>query len=149
MKAFLLKVLGGAGLLYILPRATFAQSYEAGKDSLQGYILLILQFINWVLIPFLFSLALLFFLINAARYFIIKGDNEGDREKARVLALYGIGAFVLLVSVWGIVNLFVFGLGIGRDEALCPDYMDNWCGSSSFREGYDYYGPGSEDYNYY
>jgi len=156
MKAFLLKVLAGAALLYTLPLASFAQSFEPGKDSVQGYILLILQFINWTLIPLLFSIALLFFLINAARYFILEGDSDGGREKAKTLALYGIGAFVFLVSIWGIVNMLVFGLGIGNDEAMCPDYLENWCGSGAAqyrledntRQGYDYYGSGSDDYYY-
>ena len=127
MKAFLLKVL--VGVILTLPLASFAQSLEANKDSVQGYIVLVLQFINWTLLPLLFSIALLFFLINAARYFIIEGDNDGAREKARTLALYGIGAFVFLVSIWGIVNMFVFGLGIGQEESMCPDYLDDWCGS--------------------
>lgn len=131
MKAFLLKMLVGISLT--LPLASLAQSLEANKDSVQGYIVLILQFINWTLLPLLFSVALLFFLINAARYFIIGGDDDGSREKARRLALYGIGAFVFLVSIWGIVNMFVFGLGIGQEEAMCPDYLDNWCGGG-FRE---------------
>ncbi len=149
MKAFLLKVLPGVSALYLLlPIASFAQSFEPGKDSAQGYILLILQFINWILIPLLFSIALLFFLINAARYFIMEGDSDGGREKARTLALYGIGAFVILVSFWGIVNMFVFGLGIGYDEAMCPDYLGNWCRSGVERSGFDYFGPGSDDYLY-
>lgn len=127
MKAFLLKVAAGVGLLYVLPMISLAQQYEAGKDSIQGYLILILQFINNVLLPILFSLALLFFLINVARYFIIKGANDADRAKARVLALYGIGAFVFLVSIWGIVNMFVSGLGIDNDRAMCPDYLGDWC----------------------
>lgn len=160
MKAFLLKVLTMLGLSSLLPLFTFAQSFESSKDSVQGYILLILQFINWTLIPLLFSLALLFFLINAARYFILEGDSDGGRDKAKQLALYGIGAFVFLVSIWGIVNMLVFGLGIGDDEAMCPDYLEDWCGSgfnnapSGFnlfdleRDGFDYYDQGSDDYFY-
>jgi succinate dehydrogenase/fumarate reductase cytochrome b subunit len=155
MKAFLLKVIGGVALFYILPLVSLAQTYEAGKDDIQGYILLILQFINWTILPLLFSIALLFFLINAARYFILQGDKEDGREKAKLLALYGIGAFVFLVSIWGIVNMFIFGLGIGGETAKCPDYLGDWCKSSSAvfrlqdeRRGFDYYGSGSDDYFY-
>jgi hypothetical protein len=155
MKAFLLKVIAGVVLSYSIPLLSFAQTYEAGKDSVQGYILLILAFINWTIIPLLFSIALLFFLINAARYFILQGDQDDGREKAKMLALYGIGAFVFLVSIWGIVNMFVFGLSIGEEGALCPDYLDGWCGSgeASFRlnegrSGFDYYDSGSDDYFY-
>jgi hypothetical protein len=122
----------------------FAQSTEANHETVQGYILSIIEFINFVLLPFLFSIALLFFLVNIARYFILKGDNDGDREKAKTLALYGIGAFVILVSLWGVVNMFVSGLEIDDDKSRCPDYLGNWC-----EQGYDYYGPGSDDYYYH
>lgn len=101
----------------------FAQA--ANKYSLQGYLVLILSFLNNVIIPLIFSIALLFFLVNVARSFII--EAEADREKARSLALYGIAAFVFLVSIWGIVNMFVGGLGFGNNEVQCPDYLDGWC----------------------
>ncbi len=121
-RVLLLSLIGTSSL-----SAQWVFAAEAGRDSVQGYIVLILQFINFVLIPFLFSIALLFFLINAARYFILKGANESDREKARTLALYGIGAFVILVSFWGIVNMFVSSLRIADTEARCPDYLGDWC----------------------
>lgn len=120
-------VLGQTALFLIAAPGVFAAA--ASQDSVQGYILWILQFINFILLPLLFSIALLFFLINAARYFIFKGDSDSDREKARTLALYGIGAFVFLVSIWGLVNMFVSGLGIDSTEAICPDYLDDWCTS--------------------
>jgi hypothetical protein len=108
----------------------FAQEVTAGKDSIQGYLLLIMEFINDVVLPLLFSIALLFFLVNAARYFIIEGSDSASREKARTLALYGIGAFVFLVSIWGIVNMFVGGFGL-RNQIICPDYLEenNDCGT--------------------
>jgi hypothetical protein len=141
---YTLKIACIALATFAIASPVFAQSVEANHETVQGYIVSILQFINFVLLPFLFSIALLFFLVNIARYFIIKGDDEGAREKARTLALYGIGAFVVLVSMWGIVNMFVNGLDIDDGRSRCPDYLGNWCES-----GYDYYGPGSDDYNFY
>lgn len=113
------------GLVALYSPLCFAA--EANKDSVQGYIVLILNFINFILIPLIFSIALLFFLINAARYFILEGAESEGREKAKMLALYGIGAFVFLVSIWGIVNMFVSGLGFDEDQVMCPDYMGSWC----------------------
>lgn len=103
-----------------------------GSQSVQGYLFSILRFINNVILPFIFSIALLFFLINVARYFIIGSAESESQEKAKRLALYGIGAFVFMVSLWGIVNMFTGGLNIDQRNALCPDYLgQNWCRSGS------------------
>jgi hypothetical protein len=130
---------------------TFAFAAEAGKDTLQGYIVLILQFVNYTLLPLLFSIALLFFLVNAARYFIFKGDSDDGREKAKTLALYGIGAFVFLVSIWGIVNMFVYGLGIDSSEPICPDYFRGNCysrfGGSGEPSGFNLFEEDTDGFN--
>lgn len=130
-----------ATLLLPVHQTAFAQ--EASTDTpVQEYLVLFLLFINNLLLPLLFSIALLFFLINIARYFIFKGASDSDREKARKYALYGIGAFVILVSLWGVVNMFVYGLDIDSDEALCPDYLGDWCYSK-------YDGTGGSDNSFY
>lgn len=92
-------------------------------QSLQELIVNLTTFINNVLLPFLFALALLFFIWNAARFFILDASRTGAKDDARRLALYGIGAFVLLVSLWGIVNLLVNGLGWNDSNPVIPDYM--------------------------
>jgi hypothetical protein len=122
------------GALLISPSVTLAQ--QAGTDSVQGYLVLIGLFFNNTILPLIFTIALLFFLVNAARYFVFGGADEKSQDKARLMALYGIGAFVFLVSIWGIVNMFVSGFGIQRQESLCPDYLDNWCNYSG-RGGLD------------
>jgi succinate dehydrogenase/fumarate reductase cytochrome b subunit len=99
----------------------------AGKHSIQGYLGLAIIFINNVILPLLFSVALLFFLVNATRYFVLKSGESEGRETARRLALYAIGAFVFLVSLWGIVNMIVYGLGFDENQAPCPDYLRDKC----------------------
>jgi len=96
--------------------------------SLQEFIISISVFINSVLIPFILALALLFFLYNTTRYFIIGGEKE--HEKAKNTAIYSIAAFVLIVSIWGIVNLLISGLGFNQKRAVMPDYI--WNFNSSF-----------------
>jgi ABC-type dipeptide/oligopeptide/nickel transport system permease component len=93
-------------------------------DSLQEYIIGITLFINNIIIPFFFGLALLFFIWNAFRFFILGNKNEPDQENAKKLAIYGIAAFVLLVSIWGIVNLLVNGLNLSSNNYITPDYIE-------------------------
>lgn len=94
----------------------------ASAASVQSILGDAMSAINSVLLPLLFSLAFLFFLYNAFRYFFLTTD-EASRAKARTFALWSIIAFVLMVSVWGIVNLLVSGLGISGSRPVCPDYL--------------------------
>lgn len=81
-----------------------------------------LSFLTGTVIPFLLVIATLVFVWNVVRYFIIGGANEDSQEKARSLALWGILAFVLIVSLWGIVMLISNGLGLDN-RPVTPDYM--------------------------
>lgn len=92
-------------------------------NSIQDYLLALMSLIQSTIIPFLFGLALLFFVWNAFRYLILGGAEKDAREKAKNLMLYSVGAFVLMVSIWGIVNLIVRGLGLEGDDAPVPDYI--------------------------
>lgn len=92
--------------------------------NIQRFLLEILQFLNDAVIPFLIAIAFLFFLWNATKYFIIQSDTEEGRRKARQLALWGIIAFVVIVSIWGITNLFVEGLDIDRERDVTPDFIE-------------------------
>jgi hypothetical protein len=114
------------GILFLLPFITFAQGSTA-----QELLVTVSLFINHILLPFFFGIAFLFFMINIVRYFIIGGANESDRDKAKRSAFYGIAAFVLLLTIWGIVNIIVQGVGIDSDDSLCPDYLDGLCGNNS------------------
>src|SRR3989338_7641635 len=98
----------------------------AASDNLQSFLSGLAGFFNSTVVPILFALAFLFFLINATRYFIIGGDKEAERAKARTFATWGIIAFVLMVSIWGIVHLIIAGLGIEFWQAQqfpCPDFL--------------------------
>ncbi len=94
--------------------------------SIQGILTGSIVFINSTVVPLLFALAFLFFLVNITRYFIIGGGNEEGRKKARLLALWGIIAFVVMVSIWGIVSLFLstFGSYGKRTAPICPDSLN-------------------------
>jgi hypothetical protein len=104
---------------YTLLLAIVIMPAVASAQSLQGLIGGVLGFINAVLIPFILGIAFLVFLINVVRFFIIGGNNTEGQENSRSLALYGIGAFVLILSLWGIVNLLASGFGL--NEGPCID----------------------------
>lgn len=104
-------------LLTLLPSVAFA------GETIQTFTGRLTGFIGFVLIDFLLALALLFFIWNAFRYFIVGGANEQDREKAKKLTIYSIAAFVFIIIVYAIVNMFVDGLGFDETDPLDPDFQ--------------------------
>lgn len=110
--------------LLLFPTLSFAQS----GGSLQLLLVGIGGFINVILIPFILGIAFLIFLINAVRFFIIDGSNTEGHDNARNLALYGVGAFVLILSLWGMVNILADGIGLNEGpcvngKAVQSDYL--------------------------
>ena len=112
--------------------------------NIQTLLTNILTFLNGTIVPFLLAVATFIFIWNALRYFVLDGSNEESQQKARSLAFWGIGAFVIIVSLWGVVNLIVNGLGFARPVSITPDYIDSkhiapddWGAGSNLSTGSD------------
>lgn len=114
------KIIPGIALLLLLPVYAYAAS-----NSIQELLTNVSFFIKEILVPVLFGIAFLFFLINMMKYFVIGAANEDARAKGRKNILYSVIAFVFLISIWAIVTLFVEGIGIDENASLCPDYLEN------------------------
>lgn len=110
--------------LYALTATLVAFPAIASAQSLQNLLTNIPIFFNNVLIPFLFGIAFLIFVINAVRFFIIEGSNEEGRKKAKALAIYSVAAFVFLIIFSGIVNLLVETTELGGKDAPVSDYYE-------------------------
>lgn len=93
--------------LLLAPLAVLAQEYFGEVDS---FFTRLTGFIDNVLIPLLFTIALLVFLYGMYTYFIQGGASDESRQKGRQLILASIIGFVLMVSIWGIVNIVANGL---------------------------------------
>jgi len=97
----------------VLPGVAFGQFGEV-NDFLDD----VSSFINSTLIPLVFALALLLFIWGIFQYFILGGADEEKREDGKKLMLWAIVGFVVMVSVFGIVNLVAGGLGFSDDENI-------------------------------
>jgi len=93
---------------------------QAADPSLQGFIAGTNNFINAILIPAVLAIAFLVFTVNVVRFFIIGGTSEEGQKKAKALALYSVGAFVFILSFWGIVNLLTESSGL--DNEPCSNF---------------------------
>jgi len=104
------------------PLLTFAQQ----GYNIQSFIINLGIFLNTAVMPFIFAVAFFIFVFNVIRFFVIQGHNEDGRKNAKYLAIYSIGAFVFLLSFWGLVNILVRGVGLNIDPCdndRTPDYF--------------------------
>lgn len=96
-----------AGLL-LVPGTTHAQATGA---SFETVVHSIISFVDFYVIPLLYALAFLFFLFGLFLYFFTGGEE--NRAKARPFVVWGLAGFVVLFSVWGIVNLLISAIPTG------------------------------------
>lgn len=62
--------------------------------------------------------AIVGFVYGVVQYFIVGADEESKREQGKQFIIWGIVAFVVLVSVWAIVR--VVGSTFGLDTSVLP-----------------------------
>ncbi len=123
-----LGIISGA-LLALSPLFVFAQT--SGGATAATYITATISFFNGYVIPFIIALAFLIFIWGIARFFIFNGGSDEARENGKRLAFWGIIAFILIVSIWGLVNALATGFGVAGGTTICPDYMKNCSAGSS------------------
>lgn len=68
--------------------------------------------INLVLIPVLIAIAFIVFLWGVYKYFIWEGASESDKADGRKYAMWGIIGFVVIFSVWALVNILMGALNL-------------------------------------
>ena len=85
---------------------------------------LILYVINDIMIPVLFAIAFIVFLWGVAKAYIFNGADEAERAKGHQLVLWGIIGFVVMISLWGLVNIAANTFGLAGDLAPRPPRSD-------------------------
>lgn len=96
-----------AGLI-LSPAAAHAQASGA---SLKSVVDSIIAFVDLYVIPLLYALAFLFFIFGLFQYFFMGGEE--NRAKARPFVVWGLVGFLVIFSVWGIVNLLISAIPTG------------------------------------
>jgi hypothetical protein len=84
----------------------------------------IIYLINDVLVPVIFALAFIVFLYGVAKAYIFSSGSEDAVSQGHRLILWGIIGFVVMISLWGLVNVVAstFGLGGGSAPLLPRSY---------------------------
>ena len=110
--------------MLMMPVLTFAQF--DGNDDIGTFIAKIIYFINKTLVPFVFAVALLLFVYGVYLFFFYGRSEEEARKKGRDYMMWAVIAFVVMVSVWGIVNLLADGFGLNERniDSLIPEAVE-------------------------
>lgn len=73
----------------------------------------ILYIINNILVPVLFALSFMVFLYGIALKYIFSSGDSAKVAEGHKLLLWGIIGFVVMISVWGLVNIVANSFGLG------------------------------------
>ena len=95
------------------PHTILAQDGSLG-DGLGEFLQTLAAFFFGPLLTFLLALAFIIFAWGVIKYFI--SDAEGDKASAKSLMIWGILGFVLILILFGAVNLLVEFTGLGEGE---------------------------------
>ncbi len=99
------------------PPTTSSAGCPAPKNIGELFAMAICVLTKYV-VPFLFALALVMFLVGVVKY-VKAGDNEESREAGRGLMLFGIIALFVMVGVWGFVEI-LYNSFFGGSEFSMP-----------------------------
>ena len=72
----------------------------------------ILYLINNVFVPLIFAIAFLVFIYGVARAYILSTGDQDEIQKGHQLILWGIIGFVVMLSLWGLVNVVATSFGL-------------------------------------
>ena len=72
----------------------------------------IIYLINGVLVPVLFAVSFIVFLYGIAKTYIFSAGEPEEVAKGHKLLMWGIIAFVVMISIWGLVNVVANTFGL-------------------------------------
>ncbi len=89
-------------------------------NAITPYSTGIINVINSILVPVLIAIAFIVFLWGVYKYFILGAADEKNRADGRQFVLWGVIGFVVILSLWGLVNIVrgAFGLTTGSAPPL-------------------------------
>lgn len=96
-------------------------AFMCGSNNICQVASNILFIINSVLVPVIFALAFVVFLYGIARAYIFSRGEPEEVSKGHQLILWGVIGFVVMVSLWGLVNVVANTFGLtGRVAPMLP-----------------------------
>jgi hypothetical protein len=114
MKSTLFKFTSLALVLVPVVSSAQGSTQDFNFGGFAAFFVAVTTFINNIVVPAVFALAFLVFIWGVFKLFILGGTDEGKREEGKSLVLYSIVGFVLMISIWGLVNLVAGSFGLAE-----------------------------------
>lgn len=107
-------------LAFLVPLSAFAKvgEFKEAKDFIDG----LTSFMNDALIPAIFALGFIVFIWGMYKTFILGGSDEEKQGEGRQLMMYAVIGFVVMISLWGIVNLIANSLKLNDKQITPPTF---------------------------
>ncbi len=86
--------------------------FACGASNICQVASTILFIINSVLVPVIFALAFIVFLWGIFKTYIWSGGDDAAVKQGHQLILWGIIGFVVMISLWGLVNVVANTFGL-------------------------------------
>jgi Ni,Fe-hydrogenase I cytochrome b subunit len=108
-----------ASLLVALltPALALAQVYYGDVGTVATVATNIIYIINGILVPLLFAVAFIVFLYGVMKTYVLSSGDEAGVKAGHKLILWGIIGFVVMISLWGIVNVVANTFGLAGSYA--------------------------------
>ncbi|MES2967000.1 MAG: hypothetical protein V4668_04385 [Patescibacteria group bacterium] len=101
------KILYSLLILGLIPASVFAQvTTPTTFAELVGFFLGIINQI----VPIIFGLAFLFIMWKLIDAWVLHPDDGSKREEGKTIIITGVIVLVIMVSIWGILNLLINSL---------------------------------------
>lgn len=101
-------------------KTQFVQSGSINMQYLLGYKTGISGVINNILVPVLIAIAFLVFVWGIYKAFIQNAASESEKGEGRKFAMWGVIGFVLIFSLWGLVNIVRQTLNFEQAGSTAP-----------------------------
>lgn len=85
---------------FFTPALALATGYDARMVAIN-----LISIINGVLVPLIFAVAFIVFLYGVMKKYVLSSGDSTGVEEGHKLILWGIIGFVVMISLWGIVNI--------------------------------------------
>lgn len=101
-------------LIPLVVLATPLISFAALTD-LSSVGAFIITTINNIIVPVLFAIAFIVFLIGAFDTFILGANSDDTKKKGKNLMLWSLIGFFVMLSIWGLVNILTNTISFGNN----------------------------------
>jgi hypothetical protein len=110
------KKLAYIGTVLAVPTLAFAQAITSAQSLAQFAI----NIINTIIVPLIFAVAFLVFIVGVFQTFILGRGDPAKVKTGQSLMLWGLIGFFVMVSVWGLVNILIGTFNLNSQVPIYP-----------------------------